>query len=183
MKQLLARYHETIRDFHPELDAVLRPGLPRDEIERKLDKLPFRITADAVDLYEWADGVDNAMVALIPISYFMPLDYALESFFHLLPTRAEFESIFPQSYGDSFPFLSDHSDGGYGFGSLDPPCNGRIIDYLIHEEWAIAFNSLPDMIETAIKCYEDGALENDGSWDIERFFTIANEMNPCRTVD
>lgn len=178
MDKLLEEYRVAIRTFHPRLYRSLRPGLPRDQIEARLASLPFRITPDAVDLYAWADGVDDGWMNLIPISYFMPLADAMTNAAGILPHREEFERIFPQPYRDSFPFLSDRADGGYGFGSLEPPCGGRIISYDIHDEWSIAFDSLSDLVAAAIKGYRAGLVDEEGEWDIGGFHDMVRETYP-----
>ena len=178
MRELLAEYRSVIAKHHPALSDVLRPGLPRNEVIQKLGRLPFAITDDAVELYCWADGVEGCWINLIPIAYFMPLDEAISRFEHLLPHQAEFEKIFPQQYRQSFPFLSDRSDGGYGFGALEQPCYGRIISYEIHAEWTIGFNSLSDMVNAAIQGYELGLLDDEGEWDIFGFSKLVRNLYP-----
>lgn len=178
MRKLLAEYRSAIARHHPALNEVLRPGLPRDVVIQKLGRLPFAITDDAVELYCWADGVEGCWVNLIPISYFMPLDYAISSFEHLLPYQTEFEEIYPQQYRQSFPFLSDRSDGGYGFGSLESPCNARIINYNIHDEWTIGFNSLSDLVSAAIEGYNSGLVDDEGEWDIFGFAKLLRQLYP-----
>jgi len=178
MDELLSEYRSVIDEFHPQLSKSLRPGLSRDEVESRLSQLPFAITPDAVDLYAWADGVDDVWVNLIPISSFMPLDRALKQFSHLLPHQERFEQIFPQQYRRSFCFLWDRADGGFGFGSLDPPCDGRIIGYDIHDEWSIAFDSLSDLVRATIHAYRTVPLDEEGEWDIYGYSDVVCGLYP-----
>jgi len=149
MKSLLSQYRSVIDEYHPELSRALRPGLARESVVEKMSSLPFEISSDAVELYCWADGINQTKGKphLIPISYFVPLESAIRNFESLLEFR-EMYGDFGQQYSESFPFLSDGSDGGYGFGSTDAPCSGRIIEYVIHDEWQIGFHSLTDLVET-----------------------------------
>lgn len=180
MQELLAEYRSVIDEYHPELSATLRPGLPREIVMEQLSSLPFEISNDAVELYCWADGVnlDDDEAHLIPISFFWPFESAINSFDNLLPIADELERIFPQKYRQSFPFLSDGSDGGYGFGAIDEPCSGRIISYDIHADWTIAFNSLSDLIETAIEGYKIGLNLEYGEWDISGFHELVQKRYP-----
>jgi hypothetical protein len=41
------------------VELLLRPGLPRDEIERIIRPLPFRLPREVYALYEWRDGTEE----------------------------------------------------------------------------------------------------------------------------
>ena len=173
MKELLAEYTEVLREYHPAFHAALRPGLSREVVQAGFESLPFRITDDAVALYEWADGINDGgpyRIDMIPISYFMPLDQVL--------LFRGFEDLYPEPYRDSLPFLNDYADGGFGFGSLDGPCNGRIIHYNIEDTFTIGFDSLPDLIRAAIFGYRNGLADENGEWDICGFYDAVKTLYP-----
>ena len=177
MKDLLEEYRAVIEQYHPELSNALRPGLPRELVIEKLSLcLHFPISEDAIQLYSWADGMSKCNPHVIPISFFMPLESAINHF----ETQVEVLEWAgaPEKYGDSFKFLSDGSDGGYAFGSLDEPCNGKIIRYNIHDEWTIGFNSLSDLIATAIEAYKRGIVDEDGEWCSIQFSDLIEELYP-----
>ena len=180
MKELLAEYRSVVEEFHPELAAAFCPGLSRDEIVEKLElTLHFPVSDDAIELYSWADGMDPGKCEphVIPISFFMPLQSAID----LFEIQRGLAGNFPEKYEDSFQFLSDGSDGGYGFGSIDEPCNGRIIRFNIHDDRTVGYNSLGDLFETAIEAYKTGLLE-DGEWCIEGFADLVEERFPDLTA-
>ena len=177
MKDLLEEYRAVIEQYHPELSNALRPGLPRELVIEKLSLCRhFPISEDAIQLYSWADGIDlsKGEPHVIPFSFFMPLESAI----NLFETQVCEGAGASEKYGDSFKFLSDGSDGGYAFGSLDEPCNGQIIRYVPHDEWIIGFRSLSDMIETIIEAYKRGLVDEDGEWSSIQFSDLAKELNP-----
>lgn len=175
LQEKLKDYRILVKKYHPELHHNLQPGLSRSNIIELLSQLPFAISPDAIDLYSWANGVKDKSIDLIPISYFMSLEEAIQQFNLLLPFQDEFENIFPQKFRRSFPFLSDHSDGGFGFGSTEDPCNSKIISYDIHSEWSIGFNSLSDLIETAMEGYKCNMINVNGEWDIFAFQKLVSK--------
>ncbi|MDB2685596.1 hypothetical protein N9Y42_00090 [Mariniblastus sp.] len=177
MKELLEEYRAVIEQYHPELSKALRPGLPRDLVIEKLSlRLHFPISEDAIQLYSWADGIDlsKGEPHVIPYSFFMPLESAI----NLFETQVCEGAGASEKYGDSFKFLSDGSDGGYAFGSLDEPCNGQIICHVPHDEWIVGFRSLSDMIETLIEAYKRGLVDEDGQWSRIQFSDLVDELNP-----
>ena len=177
MKDLLEEYRAVIEQFHPELAIALRPGLPSELVSEKLSScLHFPISEDAIQLYAWADGIDlsKSEPHVIPFSFFMPLESAINFF----GTQVCEGTGAYEKYGNSFKFLSDGSDGGYAFGSLDQPCNGQIIRYVPHDEWIIGFSSLSNMIETIIEAYKRGLVDEDGEWSHIQFSDLVKELNP-----
>ena len=174
MQKLLSEYQTAIEQFHPALLDALRPGLDREFVVEQLSRLPFKVSDEAIDLYCWADGMDGSSECLIPYAYLVPLETAIQRFEHLWPNQGELD----ENYGESFPILSDGSDGGYGLGSIDEPCNGKIIEYNIHDEWTIGFDSLSDLIATAIEAYKRGLVDEDGEWCSIQFSDLVDELYP-----
>ena len=177
IKELLKEYRSAVDEHHPDLSAALRPGLPREEITEKLElALHFPICEDAIELYCWAEGIDLKVCEahIIPISFFLPLESAINSF-HSLQDALSLGD--PEKFEDSFQFLSDGSCGGYAFGSMGEPCEGRIVRYDIHDDWTIGFNSLRDLLETAIEGYRIGLVE-DNEWCIVGFSNLVKERYP-----
>ncbi|MHC4743497.1 MAG: hypothetical protein ACYS8Z_16410 [Planctomycetota bacterium] len=157
----------------------LLPGLSRDEVEERLSRLPFEISADAIELYTWADGPFYDSVEILPGGYLIGLEQTITSFEKLAPMQDELDSIFPQQYRDCLRFLHDLSDGGYAFGRVDSPSEGKIIDLCIHDEWRLAFESLDKLLDTAIECRRRGVFrENDEICDFNLFYSIGRELNP-----
>ena len=80
---------------------------------------------------------------------------------------------------DVFRFLSDWSNGGYGFGRVDSPSNGRIIKLCIHATWLVGFSDLEHLLRTSIECYRQGIMRSDDeSPDFNRFYKLARKFNP-----
>ncbi len=178
MRETLERFREVLASTDPDAAAKLQPGLARHSIEKLLSRLPFRITPDAIELYSWANGRFDDPLELLPGSYFISLENAIDEFDQLAPMRDELEDIFPQQYRDSFRFLSDFSDGGYAFGAVESPAVGAIVDLVIHHEWKLAFASLEKLIEAAIECRKRGVFRDDDIPDFELYYQIGRELNP-----
>lgn len=178
MREKLIEFREALARHSPNALSALKPGLSEERILDRLEEIPFKLPRSVVELYTWADGEYEQPLEMLPGAYFMPFETVVDEFLHLLPMRDEFEDIFPQQYRDSFRFLSDWSDGGYAFGSLDPPCNGRIVGLCIHEEWQIAFSSLEVLIDTAIRCQNQGVFTNPKMPDYDKYYQIGRELNP-----
>lgn len=174
-------FRELLANQEPLTLAKLRPGLPRDEVQAKLATLPFQISDDAVTLYTWADASfkqTDEPPELLPGSHFYGLDTSLAEFEQLYPIQQDLDETFAQPYRDSFRFLGDYSDGGYSFGSLEAPCNGAIVDLVIHAEWQLAFESLEKLIDTAIACRQRGVFSDLEIPDFDPFYEIGRELNP-----
>ena len=180
MNRLFDQFVSEVRRANPGALSTLRPGLSRDVVVEKLADLPYKISPDAVALYEWADGSDEGF-ELLPGGFFIPFERALSEFWILHPYRDEFESVFHQPYRDCFRFLSDWSDGGYAFGRLDSPSAGRIVSLCIHAQWRLGFANLEALLVTAIECYRSGVFPKDGSQEIpdfDKYFQIGRDLNP-----
>src|SRR5262245_39335518 len=111
MKTLFRELLAEAKRSNPSTAATLRPGLSRDNVKKKLAKLPYEITPGASSLYEWADGADGSF-ELLPGGYFIPLKQATDEFklWHKFAQEVDEEA---DPHRDCFRFLSDWSDGGY----------------------------------------------------------------------
>jgi hypothetical protein len=177
MKTLYRELLAQLKRVNPSMAAMLRPGIKRDAVEKKLAKLPYPITPDAASLYEWADGADGEF-ELLPSGYFIPLKQAMGDFKidHEFAQDMDEEK---QPYRDCFRFLSDWSDGGYAFGRVDSPSKGRIVSLCIHEPWKIGFSDLEHLLKTSIECYRQGIMRSDhGLADFFKYYKLAARLNP-----
>ena len=177
MKELLADFREAIKVYNPVLDRVLNVGLSRSEVEAAIEKIPFEITPDAIDLYTWANGVSDIWVNLIPYSSLLPISNAIEMFRHSQDSPLAKLGI-EEPLSPTFLFLTDRSDGGYAFGAVSAPCNGCIIKHNIHDARSIAFESLSQLVEACIHMYRTSDPIEDGEWEIFDFMRSVSELFP-----
>ena len=177
MKTLLRELLEVAKRVSPLTTAMLRPGLARHVVEKKIASLPYEITPGAALLYEWADGADGPF-ELLPGGYFIPLKQAMDQFkvdHELAQEMGEEED----PHRDCFRFLSDWSDGGYAFGRVDSPSKGRIVNLCIHATWLIGFSDLEHLLKTSVECYRQGIMRSgDDPPDFMRFYKLAARINP-----
>jgi hypothetical protein len=166
-----------VRNANRSAAAPLRPGLPRDVVEAQLATLPYKITPDAALLYEWADGADGPF-ELLPGGYFIPLAQAMKQF-KVFDELAEDLDQDEEPHRHCFRFLSDWSDGGYAFGRVDSPGEGRIVKLCIHATWQIGFSDLEHLLRTSVECSRQGVIESS---DFKRFHQIAARLNPAYHV-
>jgi hypothetical protein len=152
MQHLFEELMAEIRRTSPATAATLRPGLTPEFVKEKLAHMPFQISADAVALYSWADGATGRF-EMLPGAYFIPLEDALLEFEIMHGMRDEMQEIFFQPYRDLFRFLTDWSDGGYGFSRIDSPSEGQIVHLCIHAPWMLAYRNLTALLKTSIECY------------------------------
>lgn len=127
-------------------------------------------------MYEWSNGIGSNL-EILPGAYLFPLEIAFDQFGTLQSMKDELQRIFYQPYYDCFRFLEDYSDGGYAFGRIDSPSKGKIVGLCIHAKWQIAYNSLSDLLKTAIECYKRGAFDDPDMPDFKMYFRIGKEMN------
>lgn len=182
MLDKLKQLEQLIIEQDPASRSLFVPGPSEAEVAAKLKRLPFAISDDALKWFSWVDMPQETFferqIEILPGAYFMGLNQALEEFEAIYLMRAELEEIFPEPYRDQFRFLSDFSDGGFGFGAVDEPCQGRIIHLTIHENWHLGFVSLERLIDTAIACRREDVFNNVDVTDFDRYYTIAKRMNP-----
>jgi hypothetical protein len=73
----LAAFGRAVAALRPEVAARLQPGLPGDEVRRRLGEVPDQV----VEWFEWCNGVEggetNDDVAVIPSCYPLSLGEAI----------------------------------------------------------------------------------------------------------
>ena len=177
MEALLQELENEMAKVHPNLRDLLNPGLTKTEIESQVSQLPFPISKDIISLYEWSNGTDCKLY-ILPGQYLLPLEEAIREFQEIWPMKDELQEIFFQKYFDCFRFLSDLSDGGVSFGRIDSLCKGKMVELCIHHEWELAFDSLSNLLRTAIECYKRGVYTGNKNPDFNLYFKIGKELNP-----
>lgn len=76
-----------------------------------------------------------------------------------------------------FMVLTDLSDGGCGVGLIGAPYEGEIINREIHAPWAIGFDNLEALLDTAIACRKEGVWDENSDPDFDKFYKISYRMN------
>ena len=176
MKKLFEQLEKEMFAVNPAMKEALAPGMERADIEAYIRRLPFSISSDIINLYEWSSGAGYHL-EILPDAFLLPLEEGISEFEDIYPMKDELQGIFFQPYFDGFRFLGDWSDGGYSFGRIDSPSEGRIVGLCIHDNWRIAYNSLSDLLPTAIECYKRGVFANPDMPDFKMYFKIGKELN------
>jgi hypothetical protein len=86
LRDVLDRLFDVLA-FNGERVELLRPGLTRDEIERAVSVLPFRLPEEVYTLYQWRNGAASGRgeqwfeqtVFLVPNYELIPLDEVVRS--------------------------------------------------------------------------------------------------------
>lgn len=176
MEKLFEQLEKEMFAVNPAMKEALAPGMARADIEAYVRRIPFNISSDIINLYQWSSGAGYHL-EILPGVYLVPLEEGISNIEQLYPMKDKFQEIFFQPYYDNFRFLGDWSDGGYSFGRIDSPSEGRIVGLCIHDLWRIAYNSLSDLLRTAIECYKRGVFANPVKRDIKMYFQIGKELN------
>ena len=179
----LSRIMEWLQQNSPTCASGFLPGLSPEEIENKLSELPFWVSREVYELYQWRNG-DNDGSGVFVYHHLLDLETALrdsqdinDSFW--LEAREE--------VGDpKYLFLIFDFDGEYfavpGSDSLNDTapifhvgCDDGSLSF--------AFTNLTNMMLAIAECYETGvySVTSDGNIDVideARFGEIRRKHNP-----
>ena len=177
LRQLL----DVLASHNRPVASHLRPGLPKEEIERRCLAVGASLPAEISALYQFCDGVGSHYVpsenyCLFDFYWFIPLDRALEQ----QATCKENGAYDGERGADWFPFLYGEGDAYV----VDPQAAlaqkpSVICDML--EFWPeVMYTSLATMFTTLAQCYGQGAYpyELGGKRDELLIAQISAAHNP-----
>jgi hypothetical protein len=179
----LNRIMQWLQQNSPTCASGFLPGLSSEEIEKKLSELPFCVSREVYELYQWRNGTNNGYSVFV-YHYLLDLETALrysqginDSFW--IETREE--------DGDpKYLFIIFDFDGEYFAvpGSEDPNGSAPVFHVGCDDgSLSFAFTNLTNMMLAIAECYETGiySVMSDGNvkvTDETKFSEIRQKHNP-----
>ena len=143
----------------PSTIESLQPGLTIEEIEEKAKDLPFRLTQEVYELYQWRNGMIDDGSCFFSAFRFIPLEEAIK---YSKSVVEDIEIFFPFGWLPIFEFEGDYSAV---ICAEEKTESSLILD--IYEDTNIAHQSLTNMMCCIAECYETGAFYIDESGNLE----------------
>ncbi|MEO0685067.1 MAG: hypothetical protein AAFY76_08495, partial [Cyanobacteria bacterium J06649_11] len=143
----------------PSTIESLQPGLTIEEIDEKVKDLPFRLTQEVYELYQWRNGMIDDGSCFFRYYRFIPLEETLEE-----------SNLFEEAWGLSLPFgwfplFEFEGDFFAVIGAEENTENSPILN--TYEDTYIAYKNLTNMMLYIAECYETGAYYIGESGDLE----------------
>ncbi|MBD2301112.1 hypothetical protein [Nostoc sp. FACHB-190] len=164
----LDRIFNWLHQHKPLYASALQSGLSYGEIEEKVKDLPFRLTREVYELYQWHNGMIDEDSSFFYDYRFLPLEEALEV-----------RNIVSDNYGfilpfGWFPIFEFENDGFAIVGAEEITKNSPILNYTLRDE--IRYSSLTNMMQCIAECYETGAYYIDESSDFQKYAILENSI-------
>ena len=143
----------------PSTIESLQPGLTIEEIEEKAKDLPFRLTQEVYELYQWRNGMIDDGSCFFRYYRFISLEEALEEL-----------KLMEEAWGLSLPFgwFPLFEFEGKFFSAVGAEENTENSPILrTYEGIDIIHRSLANMMLCIAECYETGAYYIDKSGNLE----------------
>ena len=127
----------------------LQPGLSIEEIEEKVKDLPFRLTQEVYELYQWRNGMIDDGSCFFSGYRFLPLEEGLE---YSKNVGEYIDSLLPFGWLPLFEF-----NGGYFAIICSEEQTDKSLVLDTFEDIDIIQSNLTNMILYIAECYETGA--------------------------
>ncbi len=162
----------------------IQPGLSENEIAVRLQAVPFKLSREFVELYQWHNGVlltdgdEDDDDSFFEYHRFLPLDEALDVFQESYPIMKEFYEL-----TDWVQVFQDPAGDGYGIsGGKEMQAESPVVFLFEGEGVQVVFDSLAKMTETVAAAFDEGAMtwQEEGEMDTDFFAwgEIAHRLNP-----
>jgi hypothetical protein len=160
----------------------LQPGLTREQVEAQLQRLPFRLSEEVYQLYQWRNGNPRERgVEFLPQYRMIPLEEAV------IESQSMYEVLADEDECHWLPFLAMDSNFYAIKGSVEFKVTAPISSFAWMLGLASQFNSLTDMMLAIAECFETGAyyLDNYSYLDFDRVRStqIWLKYQPQRTAN
>jgi hypothetical protein len=181
----LTEYLDQILDWHRRYDTPvaweIQPGLSRDEILTRIKHLPFKMSHEFMELYQWRNGVridaTSGDPSLFEFHRFLPLEEVLEDFKMSYPIYKSFYEL-----ADWLPVFQDPAGDGYGLFKVTSSAESAQVVFLMEGEGVqIVFDSLTQMMRTIVSCFEADVFTwraSEMETDFEAMGEVAARLNP-----
>ncbi|MEL6462495.1 MAG: hypothetical protein AAFQ91_30445 [Cyanobacteria bacterium J06621_15] len=144
----------------PSTVESLQPGLTIEEIDEKVKDLPFRLTQEVYELYQWRNGMIDDGSCFFIYYRFIPLEEAIE---HSRTVMEDIRLLFPFGWFPIFEFEGDYS----AIICAEEKTEYSLILDMYEDDTNIAHPSLTNMMCCIAECYETGAYYIDESGYLE----------------
>ncbi|MBD2120156.1 SMI1/KNR4 family protein [Trichocoleus sp. FACHB-262] len=180
LTEALNRILHWLQQYSPNAISGFAPGLPLVEIETKLSQLPFRVSQEVYELYQWRNG--NPYDGVFVYHRLLGLDSALEC---AAAINESYWLEIREQDGDPqylFPVLDFDGEyfavpGGDASSSHTPVFHIGCDDGSL----SFAFTSLTNMMLAIAECYETGIYTHiNGDLevaDVVRFGEVRRKYN------
>ncbi len=178
----LTRIMKWLQQNSPICASGFQSGLSTEEVEKKLRELPFCVSREVYELYQWRNG-NNDSCGVFVYHYFLDLDTALQ---------------YSQNFNDSYWLEVRETDGDplYLFlifdfegeyfavtGSSSPNDVAPVFHVRDDGSVSFAFTNLTNMMLALAECYETGvyvvtSYEDVKVTDEPKFGEIRRKHNP-----
>ena len=170
LTEALERFEYWLWNNHPEIASSLPPGLTIEEINNIAQSLPFSLSREIKELYQWSNSSSGGLVTLSNYCYeiigFMPLHRAIE-ITHDAEHISEWLNLpcfymFPEFERWVHFAVCDEEETSPILVATDDPCT------------RFAYANITSMVLTTIECYEK---------EIIRFGKYRTEFNESLNVE
>lgn len=185
------------QQHRPEYASQLQSGLSEEEIDEKLETIPFKLPLEIHELYRWQNGSKLAggasnLVNFFPHYVFLPLETAVRQYHELVEDLGEgdqWDEEFPETGSWKthwFPIFFFDSQVYFASCSTELIATTPIWNYYsMYPGPELCYDSLTAMLQTLLECYQTGAyyLNEQGTLveDEHKSAPILRKYNPGLT--
>lgn len=162
LTETLERLEYWLLQHHPLVAESLKPGLTVEEIDnqvRQVQDLPFHITQEIEELYQWANGWDLFFTPFHDENLgAMPLEEAIQ-YSYAQPTQASWVVIERVDIPNLVMF--HEFERWVHFAVCDEDDSSPILVITDDDYTRLAYSSITSMVLTTLECYEREILKID----------------------
>lgn len=165
-----------INQHHPKLAKSLRPGLTTEEIDNQSQTLPFQLSQEIRELYQWSNGckIFRTPYYLDEMLNFVPLQKAIQ---YTQPSEAGHISDKLKIPGF---FMFSEFERWVHFAVCDGNNTSPVLVVTDDPDTRLAYTSITSMVLLTLECYEK-EIFHVGQYG---FFVLnqalANDFKSCR---
>jgi hypothetical protein len=176
LKEALEQLTAWVKQHHPNLAASKRPGLTPDEIDSQSQNLPFQLSQEIRELYQWSNECNifrspyyfDEMLNFVPLQ--TAVRYSQSSEAGYLSTQLNIPGF----------FMFSEFERWVHFAVCDEETISPILVVTDDPYTRIAYTSITSMVLTSLECYEKGVFHvgKYGYFVLNK--SLANEFKAIR---
>jgi SMI1 / KNR4 family (SUKH-1) len=154
LQKALEQFDYWLWDYYPDIFESLLPGLTAEQIEEEVESLPFDLSEEVREFYQWKNGCSNLFYSdYIGRITLLPLDESIK-LTHELTGGGIFDDLLEQKQIHNAFFMFRSRERWLHFVECRDEETSPILLLSDDLYLRLAFTSLTSMILTAIECYE-----------------------------